>query len=881
MNNPQSPTKKILLIDDDSEFSELLNRFLKPEGYQTSLASSGKVGLWLAKNVLPDLIFLDIKMPNMDGFEVCQRLRENQNLTHIPVIFLSAHGNEENKIKAFSLGGTEFLQKPVSKETFLNTVRAHLDKSEIWSDLKEIESQAQYDETEEVPSQKDHIITGEKKQYGSFPGFLKDRVKFDLDAEKQLSSLSSLNIYEDMEKVGIEKDQGAQLLAEYSSSEYISSLDPDSLALGILPYSFCKTNEVIPIKEKGQQKFVITNPLNLGLLDSLQKVQRGKELSDFKITDPIAMERFFEHLQDFDTSFDKTDSITQSDQLQSHDDIKSIDPLASQRIIDLSPDQKSYSLQDERLIKVIELTNKILVSAIKQRASDIHIEPKGDKAFVRYRIDGELQKESILQLETSRRIISRIKVLANLNIAETRRPQDGSVEALMEGKKIKMRLATVGTPFGESLIIRIFNPQASVISLTDLGINEKQIDSMTKIASSNRGLLLVVGPTGSGKTTTLYSLINTIDTRTRSLISIEDPIEYTIPYANQMEINERINVTFENLLKSAMRQDPDILFLGEIRDKYSAKMAIDAAGTGHLTLSTLHTLNATTAIFRLERLDISRSALAEALLGVIAQRLVRKLCPQCKDIRDVSDKEIELLKGFTQDIPQKVGHPVGCLHCNNSGFYGRIGIYEILPIDAHVADMIRKKLSIAEIRAHLFQCGEKLLFHHALDKIHDTTLSVQEAFSTVLGEENPSDLEYKSQIQTTEGKNVQDHDEPVQKEQNILVVDDDEDMRNLISLLLENEKYHVISADDGLDALMKIGKTSFDLILSDINMPNLDGIKLLEILTQKGIETPVIFITSRTKPEDEIKGLSLGATDYIKKPISKDILLYRVKRTLK
>ena len=443
-----------------------------------------------------------------------------------------------------------------------------------------------------------------------------------------------------------------------------------------------------------------------------------------------------------------------------------------------------------------------------------------------------------------------------------------------------MRLATVGTPFGESIIIRIFNPQASVITLPELGMNENQINRMAEIARSNRGLLLVVGPTGSGKTTTLYSLINTIETHTRSLISIEDPIEYTIPYANQMEINERINVTFESLLKSAMRQDPDILFLGEIRDKYSAGMAVDAACTGHLTLSTLHTLNATTAIFRLERLDISRSDLAEGLLGVIAQRLVRKLCPYCKDIRDITDKAIELLKDFTQDIPQKVGHPVGCIKCSNSGYYGRVGIYEILSINTHVADMIRRGLSIADIRAFLFQDGEKLLFHHALEKIRETTISVQEAFSAILGEENPTDLEYISSIPITEEKEVPQSDTPVQEEKNILVVDADEDTRNLISLLLRKEKHHVICTDDGLDALMKIGQTSFDLILSDINMPNLDGIKMMEVLTQKGIETPVIFTTSKTTQKDKIKELSLEATDYIKKPISKSNLLYKVKQKL-
>ncbi len=877
MNNQQLPSKKILLIDDDSEFLELLKRFLQPEGYQISLASSGKVGLWLVETVIPDLIFLDIQMPNMDGFEVCRRLRENQNLTHIPVIFLSAHGKEENKAKAFSLGGTEFLQKPISKDIFLNTVKTYLEISEIWGELKSEEMQAPDNEEE---NQKDQKKTEEKTGYVSFPDFLKDRVNFDPIEKEQLSSLSSLNVYKDLEKIGIDKEKGAKLLADYSNSEYISALDPDSIGLGILPYSFCEANEVIPIKDKEHLSFVITNPLNIALLDTLQNVHGRKEILDLKITNPLSIERFFEHLQDFDSFSDKKRKRTKPDQFQSSAPKNNKGLESSQRIIDLSPSKKSYSIQDERLIKVIELTNKILVSAISQRASDIHIEPKGEKSFVRYRIDGKLQEASIIQPETCRGVISRLKVLANLNIAETRRPQDGSVEARMDGKKIKMRLATVGTPFGESIIIRIFNPQASVISLSDLGMNEDQINNLTKLASSNRGLLLIVGPTGSGKTTTLYSLINKIDTRTRSLISIEDPIEYTIPYANQMEINERINITFEILLKSAMRQDPDILFLGEIRDKYSARMAVDAAGTGHLTLSTLHTLNATTAIFRLERLDISRSALAESLLGVIAQRLVRKLCTHCKGIHDISDKEIEILKNFTLDLPQKVGHPVGCLQCNNSGYYGRIGTYEILHVDAHVADMIRSGLSINEIRAYLFKCGEKLLFHHALDKIRETTLSVQEAFSTILSEEKPSDLDYKSPIIRTEEKEVPSQNILKQEEKNILVVDDDEDMRNLISLLLKKEKYHVTTANDGLDAIMKIGGTSFDLVLSDINMPNLDGIKLLEVLMQKGIKTPVIFITSRTTHEDEIKGLSLGATDYIKKPISKDILLHRVKRTL-
>lgn len=879
MSNNQK--KKILLIDDDVEILNLLSEYLVSLDCEIFRASSGREGLLKAQNILPDLIILDIMMPEMDGFEVCQKIQQNKNLSYCPVVFLSAHDEKENRTKAFSLGCVDFLPKPISKKELLRRVSMHLDISQKWQKIKKKESLKEKLTKEEW--QKQHPSEGgrSKGRPEKFYRFLAKELKLDPDDEQRLAQFSFLKIYQELKKLRIDNVKTAHILSKFSGLEYISTIEPDSVALGLLPYSFCKTNLVIPVKENGSSAFIISNPLDLTLLDTLHKVQGSEKPLNLKLSDPESIHHFFESVQNFDTSYSPQKGVmdTGKSKILFQREKKNFD--AFKREISLAPGQDTLFPDDKKLSAIVNLTNQILISAIKQRASDIHIEPKESKAHIRFRIDGDMRDAYLIKPEICRGLISRLKVLAHMNIAETRRPQDGSMEIDLDKKKIKVRLATVGTPYGESIIIRIFDPTVSIISLSKLGMNNRQIELMKEMVSSNRGLILVVGPTGSGKTTTLYSLLNSIDTKVRSLISIEDPVEYSIPYANQQEINDKIGVTFESLLKSAVRQDPDILFIGEMRDKYTAKMAVEAASTGHLTLSTLHTLNATTAIFRLERFDISRSALAEAVLGIVAQRLIKTLCPFCKAIRAITKEEAGLLANFTQDVPQFVGYPVGCPKCNNSGYLGRCGIYEILSFDSDIADKVRKGVSISDIRSFLLEKNVKLLFHHALEKIRQKTVSIEEAYSKILSEEDASQVVLRKEIPRykQEKKAISLH--LSQKGTRILVVDDDQDMRNLICRLLTKQNYEVFSAQDGIDALMQIGKTSFDLILSDISMPNLGGMKLLEILTQRGINTPVIFVSSRTEEEDEIRGLSLGAVDYIKKPISKEILFFRIEKVLR
>jgi len=303
---------------------------------------------------------------------------------------------------------------------------------------------------------------------------------------------------------------------------------------------------------------------------------------------------------------------------------------------------------------------------------------------------------------------------------------------------------------------------------------------------------------------------------------------------------------------------------------------MDFASTGHLTITTLHTSNATAAIFRLERLGVERGAMADTILDVVAQRLLKKLCPHCKKIVSISKKEIDMISPFTDVIPSQVAHPVGCPECNNTGYFGREGVYEILEFDAEISGMVRSNIPISEIRSIARKRGDYLISQHAVEKTRNLIFTPEDVYENILIED--LELEWSKPEKAAPETATPSTKKAGQK--SILIVDDDEDTRKLIARHLENQGYRVTIFEDGIDALLCLAKKSFDLILSDVNMPNLDGFKFLEMINQKELEVSVIFLSSRDRAEDERKGLELGAMDYIKKPIQKEILLLRVKSAL-
>jgi len=686
-------------------------------------------------------------------------------------------------------------------------------------------------------------------------------------------------LYDIMNDLEMNEADFVGLLASFSDLPHVDIIHHEQLQSNVMSNDFCLWNSVAPIiTETGDSAFLLSNPFNYELLDILKKKSAPNQPLHLILTTPKTISGLLKGIQE-NTAAASEDALTGESISGGTDDVS----ISATVIEDMEP------ITEDELEKkpVVYVSNNILYTAVMERASDIHVEPKEKNTVVRFRIDGDLRDVFTLKKQTGVMVISRLKAFAGLDIAERMRPQDGSVEAVISKRTFKLRLATTSTPNGESMIIRILEPSAKPKALDELGMSKDQVSVMQDFAKRRYGLILVVGPTGAGKTTTIYSFLTHLDTKTRSLITVEDPVEYRIPNANQQQVNEKAGVTFEALLKSSVRQDPDILYLGEIRDNFSARISVDFASTGHMAVSTLHTNNATTAIFRLERLGVTRDIMADALLGIIAQRLFKKLCPHCKKVLPLTPAEAEMLSPFLDQLPAETAHPVGCDQCVG-GYRGREGVYEVLAFDAEIAELIRNGASIAALREFVQQKGGYLISHHAAQKVKELMFPVKDIYEKILVEDitaqrkaspgqeaAPPDIRQK-QEKSSDGKAASESRKPG----SILIVEDDQDQQKLISTILANQGYDVSVTADGVDALLLLVRQDFDLILSDVNMPNLDGFKLIEIINQKGIKAPLIFLTSRLEDEDEIKGLELGALDYLKKPVKKDALLLKVKKAL-
>ncbi len=867
MKNSYKPL--ILCIDDDGIALSVLLRILEGGSYRAASAKNGYEAFQQISENRPDLVLLDVKMPEMDGYEVCSRLKANRELEGIPVIFVTGLEKKEDRERAISVGAVDFLVKPVPRDLLLQKVRSHL----------ETNTRSQETSGRTVAKEQRTLLS----DFIHFKDFLAEKVNLTSDGQQKLSAATPNGIYEFCSTVGMVSNQLARLMAEFLKVSYLPLINPQDVHLGSLQAPFCRANLVTAIRKgRDRQTFVLSNPFNWDVLSVLNKFSALDQTSQFSITEPDNILGLFEEEQ-----------ILNRELL-----VSSAPSSGGKRPLGRAP-ARTHDSSLEGLSE-LQVSDRMLELAVTERASDIHVEPKATHTAIRFRVDGDMQEAFTLNKEVSPRLISRFKALGSMNIAERRRPQDGSCEITISQRKFKLRLATTSTADGESLIIRLLEPEAKLNNLQELGMTDAQMKMMNGFANRSQGLVLVVGPTGSGKTTTIYSFLAHIDCQTRSLISVEDPVEYRIPFANQQQVNEKIGVSFDSLLRSVVRQDPDILFLGEVRDALSAKNAMDFASTGHLTLSTLHTANATTAIFRLERLEVSRGIMVDSLIGVVAQRLIKKLCSDCKKTDPITKEEAEMLSPFTREIPEQLAQPVGCPQCNQTGYRGREGIYEIIGFDPDVSQLIRSGAPIGEIREFVRNRGDTLISHHAVEKVSKLLFPLKDIYEKVLveevqfhqdtgGQSSQKDLPVQDGVgrRTTPSKLRLVHDAQSKSlathplpQPSILVVEDDRVSRSVIRRILESSGAKVSVAEDGVDSLLQLGGDNFDLVVSDIHMPNLDGFKLLEMMTQKGMGIPVIFVTGDSTDEQEIKGLELGAASYIKKPIQKDLLLAQVKMVL-
>lgn len=468
-------------------------------------------------------------------------------------------------------------------------------------------------------------------------------------------------------------------------------MENNTLRVNPIPYSFAKQYGVLLLPE---QDTVIYRP---GLTSQVLLELRRFLDNPFTLK-AVALDEFQQQL----TKAYQTDSNTA---MRLAVDISDDDDLAL--LLHVMPKPEDL-LESEDDAPIIRLLNAVFSEAIKKNASDIHVEIFEDHISVRYRIDGVLQEVIQPPRILAPMIISRIKVMAKLDIAEKRLPQDGRISLNMGGRSVDLRVSTLPTNHGERIVMRILDKQNSKLDLTNLGMSEDDLNKLIMIINKPYGILLVTGPTGSGKTTTLYSALMQLNSHELNILTIEDPIEYDLPGVGQTQVNTKTDMTFARGLRAMLRQDPDVVLVGEIRDLETAETAIQASLTGHVVFSTLHTNTAVGAITRLNDMGVEAFLLSSSLIGVVAQRLVRVLCSDCK-IKTYPDEKEAVILGCDPNHPPQIYRAQGCSKCYNTGFEGRTGIYEIIPVDDHLRIMIHNRDSEHELAKYAHKKYQTML----------------------------------------------------------------------------------------------------------------------------------------------------------------------------
>lgn len=440
-----------------------------------------------------------------------------------------------------------------------------------------------------------------------------------------------------------------------------------------IPYSFAKKHGVL-LRYEGDQVYIVRRPDTS--FTSLQEARRyvGRVAQYQLITD-----QDFNQLLTSSYAGETGESQQVAAGLEDHPDLLSL--------ADQVPETEDLMDQEDDA-PIVRLINALLSEAIRVGASDIHIEAFEKKLSVRLRVDGQLREIVQPRRELAPLLVSRIKVMAKLDIAEKRIPQDGRISLRLAGREVDVRVSTLPSSHGERVVMRLLDKQAGRLNMTHLGLMKDDYERLTQLVHRPHGIILVTGPTGSGKTTTLYAALSDLNDGSKNILTAEDPIEYQLEGIGQTQVNTKVDMTFARALKAMLRQDPDVVMVGEIRDLETAEIAVQASLTGHLVLSTLHTNTAIGAVTRLKDMGIEPFLLSSSLIGVIAQRLVRTLCTYCHTWRDADTFEKDVFKLVSDVKDLKLPQPCGCEHCSHTGFTGRTAIYEIVPIDEHLRRMI-------------------------------------------------------------------------------------------------------------------------------------------------------------------------------------------------
>jgi type II secretory ATPase GspE/PulE/Tfp pilus assembly ATPase PilB-like protein len=563
---------------------------------------------------------------------------------------------------------------------------------------------------------------------------------------------------------------------------------------------------------------------------------------------------------------------------------------------------------------VIQLVDRIVAEGIQSRASDIHLEPEEAGVAVRYRIDGVLRQVMVLPKAAGIPLVSRVKIMAQLDIADRLRPQDGRARVAVGGNRVDLRVSTLPASQGEKVVIRILDQRATVLNLENIGLNPDELDRIKQLLDTREGIILVTGPTGSGKTTTLYSMLRTIQARGVNIVTVEDPVEYRLAGVVQVQVNEKAGLTFPAALRSILRQDPDVILVGEVRDKETANITIQASLTGHLVLSTLHTIDAASSVTRLVDIGVETYKIAAALKGILAQRLVRRLCPHCREL-EVGGIPEKLTKWFPQGVT--LYRAVGCAECSQTGYRGRLALTEVLMMTPELERRIATNEAADRLTEAAREGGMRSLWESGVSHVRNGVSSLEELMRVI---EPPGDMDVRSTSAVTKraveaadadgstaaaaaatasaaaapsapapSRNAPPPPAPVKDisvdlvapppavktlhhtpasfdggdfelldgsgaangaSKKVLLVEDEDSLRRVMKDLLEREGFTVFEAADGVFALDEIDRSAPDIVVLDLNLPRLDGYGVLSHLRSRP-QTATLPVIVLTAKGDE------------------------------
>ncbi|WIM05751.1 MAG: ATPase, T2SS/T4P/T4SS family [Candidatus Nitricoxidivorans perseverans] len=712
---------RLLIVDDELGVLKALTRAFRQENYEVVTAGDGAEGLRRLGEATTHLVISDYMMPVMNGAQFLRAVKERSSDTIR--IMLTGHADTGAVMGAINEGAVyKFILKPWDDDDLRVTVALALEQFELVRKNRALKQENEK-KGKEI-SALSRLAATNRSQLGIVLH------KKNLLTSTQLQELVRLQEQrkEPLVKLLLEKEWVSErairnvlrkdmLIEEVQLPEF----HVDAALAELIPRSFCERQLVVPLKLEGRRLMLaMADPLDAGLIDDV-RFTAGLELI-VVTADVAAIHAKLAELYGEEVDFRELETL-----------VASPDPYEGIEIV--LEDDDAASLED--LLRgteeppAIRLANAIIIEAIRLGASDIHIQPRTKSVVVRLRIDGVLVDKIHIPHQLHQSLVSRLKIMSELDISERRRPQDGRITVKTPLRIVDLRVSTLPTINGEKVVMRILDRNSAVLNLTALGFAEVDLPKIANMVAKPQGIILATGPTGSGKTSTLYSLLQHDASPDKNYITIEDPVEYYLDMAGQVLVREKIGLTFPLVLRAILRQDPDVVLLGEIRDYETAEVAFHAALTGHQVFSTLHTNSAVATIARLFDLGLKPYVVAAALEGIIAQRLVRRICPHCREEAPMDEKLRQRL-GFAFARPDlRTFKGKGCPRCNGSGYSRRVGLYEVLTLDDVLRDRIGGGASMLDISRVARQQGLRVLAQDAADKVHAGETTLEEVLRVI------------------------------------------------------------------------------------------------------------------------------------------------------